>query len=355
MKKALKIIANIAAWLIVIFALLVTILVFSSTNNNGIPQLFGYIPLTVESQSMSPTFEQGDLIISKQIDDPSTLQVDDVISFWTIIDGVKVKNTHRIVRIENNNGVVSFITRGDNNPIDDEVPTYPADLIGKWTNIRLGGAGNIMNFLRTRLGFFICILIPMALFFLFELYKFIVTVVKVKKGNAGPQLDEEEIKRRAIEEYLAAQKEKDSAGQPSDTSDKKPEDEKADASEKTEAKSDEAKKDKEASEKTEAKSDEAKKDKEASEKTEAKSDEAKKDKEASEKTEAKSDEVKKDKQASEKTEAKSDEVKKDKEASEKTEEKKSDETKKEAASENKEPAAKTDSKKATSEEQTKKQ
>ena len=183
MKKALRIAANVAAWLIVIFALLVTILVFSSTNNNGVPQLFGYIPLTVESQSMSPTFNQGDLIISKQIDDASALQVGDVISYWTIIDGQKVKNTHRIVRIETENGVTSFITRGDNNPIDDEVPTYPADLIGK----------------------------------LFELYKFIVTVVKVKKGNAEPALDEEEIKRRAIEEYIAAKKEKEAAAQSSST------------------------------------------------------------------------------------------------------------------------------------------
>ena len=51
------------------------------------------------------------------------------------------------------------------------------------------------------------ILIPMAIFFLIELYKFIVTLVEVKRPAAeGPALDEEEIKRRAIEEYLASQK-----------------------------------------------------------------------------------------------------------------------------------------------------
>lgn len=242
MKKVLKILANIAAWLIVIFALLVTILVFSSTNNNGVPQLFGLIPMTVESPSMRPTFEQGDLIITKQIDDPTTLQEGDVISFWTIIDGQKVKNTHRIVRIENNNGVLSFITRGDNNPIDDEMPTYPADIIGKWTGVSMGGAGNIMAFLRTRLGFFICILIPMVLFFLFELYKFIVTVVRVRRPAEAPQLDEEEIKRRAIEEYLAAQKEKEANEKSDDT--EKSKDEKASEIKDEEKKSDDAEKSK---------------------------------------------------------------------------------------------------------------
>lgn len=214
MKKVLKITANVAAWLLVIFALIITILVFSSTNNGGVPNLLGFIPLTIESQSMSPTFNEGDLIISQQIDDVSTLQKGDVITFWTIIEGRKVKNTHRIVKVNEVNGSYSFITRGDNNPIDDEIPAYQADIIGKWTNIRLTGAGTIMAFLRTKLGFFVCILIPMAIFFLIELYKFIVTVIKVKQPAVEPPLDEEEIKRRAIEEYLAAQKEKEKKEEP---------------------------------------------------------------------------------------------------------------------------------------------
>ena len=209
MKKALKIVANIFAWAIVLLALLVTVLVFSSGSNNGVSNLFGYIPLTVESDSMVPTFKTNDLIICKQIDDISELKVDDVITFWTIIDGKKVKNTHRIVEIGSNDGVTSYITRGDNNNgVNDDIPVYAGDLIGKWTKVRLAGVGKFMSFLRTKTGFFICILIPMAIFFLIELYKFIVTLIEVKRpGATEPQLDEEEIKRRAIAEYLAAQKE----------------------------------------------------------------------------------------------------------------------------------------------------
>ena len=62
-----------------------------------------------------------------------------------------------------------------------------------------------MDFLRTKTGFFICIVIPMAIFFLFELYKFIATIIEAKRPEPV-EVDEEEIKRRAIEEYLAAQK-----------------------------------------------------------------------------------------------------------------------------------------------------
>ena len=49
MKKALKIVFNVIAWVVLIFALLITILVFSSDKNNGTASLLGYIPLTVES------------------------------------------------------------------------------------------------------------------------------------------------------------------------------------------------------------------------------------------------------------------------------------------------------------------
>ncbi len=102
-----------------IFALLVTILVFSSGRNNGVANLFGYIPLTVESDSMMPTFGQGDLIICKEIDDMMQLKEDDVITFWTIIDGKKVKNTHRIVKVnefENTRSLIKGRRKGHEFP-----------------------------------------------------------------------------------------------------------------------------------------------------------------------------------------------------------------------------------------------
>ncbi|MBP5431337.1 signal peptidase I [Ruminococcus sp.] len=204
MKKILRVGANVIAWIVLIFALLITIIVFSSGRNNGVANLFGYIPLTVESDSMKPTFNKNDLIICKEIDDLNKLKEGDVITFWTIIDGRRVKNTHRIVGVNNGEGAMSFITRGDNNPVDDTSPAYASDIIGKWTNTKISGFGKFMSFLRTKKGFFICILIPMALFFLFELYKFIVALIEVKRPEPAEQLDEEEIKRRAIEEYLAS-------------------------------------------------------------------------------------------------------------------------------------------------------
>ena len=215
MKKAIKIAVSVLSWIVLILALLVTILVFTADSNNGVSNLLGYMPLTVESDSMAPTFSSGDLIIDCGIDDVYKLQKDDVITFWTIIDGNKVKNTHRIIGVNSRNGSVSFVTKGDNNDVKDSIEVYPSDIIGKWTGVKIGGFGSVMSFLRTKTGFFVCIIIPIALFFLFELYKFIVTIVEIKRP-AAVQLDEEEIKKKAIEEYLAQQKElSDSAGKDS--------------------------------------------------------------------------------------------------------------------------------------------
>ena len=213
MKKAVSIIANVLAWIVLIFAFLITIIVFSSGRNNGVANLLGYIPLSVQSDSMKPTFKEGDLIICKEVDDMNSLKVDDVITFWTTIDGKRVKNTHRIVEIVDKNGTDGYVTRGDNNAINDTDVISPGAVIGRWTNVKLPVIGRIMDFLRTKTGFFICIVIPMAIFFLFELYKFIATIIEAKRPEPA-EIDEDEIKRRAIEEYLASQKQAETAPEP---------------------------------------------------------------------------------------------------------------------------------------------
>lgn len=205
MKKALSIFVNVLAWIFLILALLITIMVFSSSKNNGVANLFGFMPMAVESDSMKPTFKQGDLIICKEIDDFNAIKENDVITFWTTIEGQRVKNTHRIVEVINDEGTVKYVTKGDNNAVKDSDIISQGAVIGSWTNVKLPLVGKILDFIRTKTGFFICIVIPMAIFFLFELYKFIATIIEAKRPESV-EVDEDEIKRRAIEEYLAAQK-----------------------------------------------------------------------------------------------------------------------------------------------------
>jgi signal peptidase len=78
---------------------------------------------------------------------------------------------------------------------------------------KLSGIGTVISFLQTSKGFLLCIVLPLLLFFLYELYRFIIAFINLK-NNGKKQLtaaEEELIKQRAIEEYLRQKEEAEKA------------------------------------------------------------------------------------------------------------------------------------------------
>lgn len=214
MKKVVGIVINVILWLFVVFAALTTVVVFTGTNNNGVGNLFGYMPFSIQTQSMEPTIKAGDVVIGKEVDF-NTLKEGDIITYWTTVDEQKILNTHRITKVISNGkgSVPSFKTKGDNNQIEDEYTVAAADIVAKY-NSKISGLGKAVDLLETQKGFFICIVLPLILFFLYQLYHFIKVIVTVKQENAGlSKEDEEELKKKAVEEYLAKQKEEQEASE----------------------------------------------------------------------------------------------------------------------------------------------
>ena len=228
-KKVLSIVANVAVWVFVAFSVLVTVLVFTAQGSeDGIPSLFGKSLITVSSDSMSPEFKKGDLIVIEKLsveeitklgEDSEALAVrkGEVITYRAPIDingdgQIGDVNTHRIVGTTVDNGWYRFKTQGDNEemcPTPDGYELTHNDVIGIWTGTRIAGVGGIIDFLRSSLGFFLCIVLPLILFFLYELYNFISLILK-ERAKAAPagvvdSATEEEIKRRAVEEYIRQQ------------------------------------------------------------------------------------------------------------------------------------------------------
>lgn len=214
MKKVVGIVINVILWLFVVFAALTTVVVFTGTSNNGVGNLFGYMPFSIQTQSMEPTIKAGDVVIGKEVDF-NTLKEGDIITYWTTVDEQKILNTHRITKVISNGkgSVPSFKTKSDNNQIEDEYTVAAADIVAKY-NSKISGLGKAVDFLETQKGFFICIVLPLILFFLYQLYHFIKVIVTVKQENAGlSKEDEEELKKKAVEEYLAKQKEEQEASE----------------------------------------------------------------------------------------------------------------------------------------------
>ncbi len=221
--KIIKIVGNVLVWLFVAFSVLITVLVLSATNSSdGVPAIGGKSMINVLTPSMEPAIGEGDIIFATKLTDEekNNLAVGDIISYhFSRTGGEKNEiNTHRIDSINRREDgvVVSYITKGDNNAAVDKEEVYPSDIIARWdedTDARFPSAGKFISFLQTSTGFLVVIVLPLVAFFIFELVKFIMTIMAVK--NDGKKqitaAEEELIKQRAIEEYLRQQKEAEEA------------------------------------------------------------------------------------------------------------------------------------------------
>lgn len=228
-KKILKIALNIFIWIFVVFSLMMTVLALAAQSNaDGVPSLGGKCFLSVASDSMAPTFERGDLLISDMLsnEEKLSLNVDEVITFYADLDknGTMELNSHRIVEInyDADGKVESYTTKGDNpntNVAEDDEPVKWQFVIAKWDQeSKIAVVGGILSFLQQPKGFLIAIVFPLIIFFLYELFTFVKSLlsVKKKKEEEAPKLtaeEEEAIKKKAIEEYLKQQQQQANAPQ----------------------------------------------------------------------------------------------------------------------------------------------
>ena len=185
--KALKrtgtIVISVVLWIIILIAALYAFTTIATRDNQNVSSIGGYTPMVVKSDSMAPTFEKGDLIFIKKCD-TTKLEVGDVICFHTIIDNEYALNTHRIKEIAAQGDVRSYTTMGDNNKgIADQHIISDGDIVGKYVG-HLSKMGNVMNFLSSSSGFLIVIVIPMLLFFIYQVYNLIMISVRLKKAIA---------------------------------------------------------------------------------------------------------------------------------------------------------------------------
>ena len=212
-KKIINTIVDVLIVLVLIVSILVVVLSLTS-KSSGVPNICGYAPLNVASYSMEPTINKGDLIFSKVTNDIDyEYKVGDIVTFPIEIDGVQTLNTHRIIEIIEDDDITYYKTQGDNkdtNPIADEEMQTSSSIVAVYTGTKIPAIGNFFGFIRTQLGFFLCVLLPMILFFVYEAIRVVMNLLAYNKEKAIAEAKEavqtaeltEEQKQRAIEEYL---------------------------------------------------------------------------------------------------------------------------------------------------------
>lgn len=204
LKKTGTIVISVLLWVIILVAALYAFTTMATRDNQNVSSIMGYTPLVVKSDSMAPTFCAGDLIFIKKCD-TSTLKEGDIICFHTIIDNEYALNTHRIQKIDEVGDARSYTTLGDNNHgVTDTHIISDGDIVGKYVG-HLKNAGKVMDFLSSSIGFLVVIVLPMLLFFIYQVYNLIMISIRLKKAVAVETAKEEALAREKAAQAAAAE------------------------------------------------------------------------------------------------------------------------------------------------------
>lgn len=180
--KVVKIIVNVLVCIVIILATCITLITISS-QKNGYFRIFKSIPLTIKDSSMEPTIKKGSLIITKEYKN-NDIKEGDVISYRSIDKNNTLEiKTGRVKTIITVNEQTTYITEFDNKEYTDSEQVNSKNVISIWNGKKVSTLGSIIDFLNTKVGFFICIIVPLALLFIYQLYKFIMLVIDYKKVN----------------------------------------------------------------------------------------------------------------------------------------------------------------------------
>ena len=202
--KIISTIVNVILVIAIVIAATATYTSYVSTSGNGVPTVLGLRVFSIQTDSMYPTLNPGDLIIDKAVKDSSQLQVGDIITYWTVINGERVLNTHRISQIYDGGGHLIFETKGDNNSISDSLTVHESEVVGIYSS-RIAGVGKVFDYLQTSTGFLIVVVVPVFLFFLYYLIQFFRVLFEYQNVKNRIKYEQE---RGRTEDLIDAEKRK---------------------------------------------------------------------------------------------------------------------------------------------------
>jgi signal peptidase len=105
----------------------------------------------------------------------SDVKVGEIITFKVTDTDTKLV-THRVIRVTDK----GFLTKGDNNNVQDDWEVKPNDLMGE-VSIIIPKAGLIAKFVSSPIGFSIFIILPLLLFIFMEVYERILRILNKKE------------------------------------------------------------------------------------------------------------------------------------------------------------------------------
>ena len=146
-----------------------TLIVKSVTNKDEVPNIGGIFPLIVLTDSMYPEISSGDLIICHQ-EEPTDIQEGDIISFFDPAGNGTSIVTHRVIEVVEENGEISYKTKGDFNNTEDKLAVPADNLVGVYS-MRIPALGNVALFMQSTTGLVVCVVCPIILLVAYDMIR----------------------------------------------------------------------------------------------------------------------------------------------------------------------------------------
>jgi signal peptidase I len=162
----LKKVFQFLSWILILVLILEVFVIFAEK-----VKVIPYILFVVESESMEPELEKGDLILVQRKND---YHIDDVITFYPNSRRDKTY-THRLIRIDNIRGKNFFRTKGDNNQVEDPFLLENVDIVGKVV-YEMENIGKGILFLRSVPGIILFMIVPCSILFTIHIQEIIMTI-----------------------------------------------------------------------------------------------------------------------------------------------------------------------------------
>lgn len=182
-----------------------TLIIKQFTNKDSVPSLGGIFPMIVLTDSMKGTFDSGSLIVCKS-EEAEDIKEGDVICFYDPQGNGTTTVTHRVVEIKTDeNGKLSFITKGDNNNTEDQAAVPAENLLGVY-KFHIAGLGSLALFMQTTPGLIIFVALPVLLLVGYDIIRR--RLYEKKKNADTDELIAELEELRAVKDEAAKRKNK---------------------------------------------------------------------------------------------------------------------------------------------------
>ena len=161
-RKKEKTIKNILKIVLIILIYNLILLVVSAMDNKNDISILGFKAYIITTNSMEPTIKIGDVVICKEANEEE-IKDGDVITFSK--DG-GVITTHRVTKIEETeSGNKIYVTKGDNNTLEDEEKIESKEVKGKMT-ATIPKLGKIIKLCTNNVIILVILLVILILYFI---------------------------------------------------------------------------------------------------------------------------------------------------------------------------------------------